>query len=140
MKRGKNIGYLYVIAAGLKNILHMYTFGFEKLEVWIKSRFLTKKIYVITRDFPETEKFGIIPQLRRAMISVCSNIAEGASRFSKKDQKHFYNMAFSSLMETLNQLILSNDLEYISNDDLALIRKDIHVISLMLNNLSKSTD
>ncbi|MCU0456621.1 MAG: four helix bundle protein [Bacteroidales bacterium] len=118
----------------------MYTFGFEKLEVWIKSRFLTKKIYVITRDFPETEKFGIIPQLRRTMISVCSNIAEGASRFSKKDQKHFYNMAFSSLMETLNQLILSNDLEYISNDDLALIRKDIHVISLMLNNLSKSTD
>jgi four helix bundle protein len=118
----------------------MYTFGFEKLEVWSKSRFLTNRIYIITRDFPESEKFGIIPQLRRAMISVCSNIAEGASRWSKKDQKHFYNMAFSSLMETLNQLILSNDLKYLSGDELAEIRKDIHVISLMLNNLSKSID
>ncbi len=116
----------------------MYTFGFEKLEVWIKSRLLTKKIYLITKDFPESEKYGIISQLRRASISICSNIAEGASRWSRKDQTHFYNIAFSSLMETLNQIILSNDLDYIKSDTLAEIRADIHVISLMLNNLEKS--
>jgi four helix bundle protein len=119
-------------------IVIMYTFSFEKLEVWIKSRLLTKRVYVLTKDFPDSEKFGIIPQLRRASISVCSNIAEGASRWSKKDQAHFYNIAFSSLMETLNQLILSNDLDYLNSDTLSEIRTDIHVISLMLNNLEKA--
>ena len=116
----------------------MYTFSFKKLEVWIKSRLLTKKIYMITKDFPDSEKFGLNTQLRRASISVCSNIAEGASRWSKKDQTHFYNIAFSSLMETLNQLILSNDLDYIKSTELSEIRTDIHVISLMLNNLEKA--
>ena len=118
----------------------MYTFSFEKLEVWIKSRQLTKKIYVITRKFPDSEKFGIIPQLRRTAISVCSNIAEGASRRSKKDQSHFYNIAFSSLMETLNQLILSNDLDYLESNELSEIRTDIHIISLMLNNLERAVN
>ena len=116
----------------------MYTFSFERLEVWIKSRLLTKKIYKITEDFPDSEKFGIISQLRRAVISICSNIAEGASRKSNKDQSHFYNIAYSSLMETLNQLFISNDLEYLSNEGLTDLRKDIHIISLMLNNLNKS--
>jgi len=116
----------------------MYIFGFEKLEVWNKSRLLTKKVYLITNNFPETEKFCMISQIRRAVISVSSNIAEGSSRWSHKDQIHFYNIAFSSLMETLNQLILSNDLDYLETNELSDIRKDIHVISLMLNNLSKS--
>jgi len=52
----------------------MYTFGFERLEVWTKSRFLTKKIYQVTQTFPDSEKFGLTNQLRRATISVCSNI------------------------------------------------------------------
>jgi four helix bundle protein len=116
----------------------MYTFSFERLEVWNKSRFLTKKIYQVTGEFSESEKFGIANQLRRAMISVCSNIAEGSSRKSKKDQIHFYNMAFSSLMESLNQLIISNDLVFINKESLLDIRNDIHVISLMLNNLCNS--
>ena len=116
----------------------MYTFSFERLEVWIKSRFLTKKIYNLTQDFPETEKFGLVSQVRRAVISVCSNLAEGSSRKSKKDQAHFYNMAFSSLMETLNQLIISNDLEYLDSKSLEDLRNEIRVISLMLNSLCNS--
>jgi four helix bundle protein len=116
----------------------MYTFSFERLEVWNKSRNLTKKIYMVTNDFSESERFGVVSQLRRAVISICSNIAEGSSRRSKRDQVHFYNIAFSSLMETLNQLIISNDLEYLDNNILQELRKDIHVISLMLNNLSNS--
>lgn len=116
----------------------MYTFSFERLEVWKKSRLLTKKIYVNSQKFPDDEKFGLTGQLRRAIISVCSNIAEGSSRKSKKEQIHFYGIAFSSLMESLNQLIISNDLEYLSNDLLEEFRMDIHVISLMLNNLSNS--
>jgi four helix bundle protein len=116
----------------------MYTFSFERLEVWKKSRLLTKRIYELTQRFSESEKYGMVSQLRRAVISICSNIAEGSSRKSKKDQAHFYNIGFSSLMETLNQLIISNDLEYLDNKLLAELRKDIHVISLMLNNLCSS--
>jgi four helix bundle protein len=116
----------------------MYTFSFERLEVWNKSRFLTKKIYTITKNFPDSEKFGITGQLRRAIISVCSNIAEGSSRKSNKDQVHFYNIAFSSLMETLNQLIICNDLEYIDAQSLSELRKEIHPISAMINNLCNS--
>jgi four helix bundle protein len=116
----------------------MYTFSFERLDVWIKSRLLTKKIYQFTQAFPDYEKFGMAGQLRRAIISVCSNIAEGSSRKSKKDQVHFYNIAFSSLMETLNQLIISNDLEYIDSQSLAESRNEIHTISMMLNGLCNS--
>ena len=116
----------------------MYTFSFERLEVWKRSRLLTKNIYYQTREFPDSEKFGIVSQLRRAAISVCSNIAEGSSRKSKKDQSHFYNLAYSSLMESLNQLIISNDLEYLETNVLSELRSEIHTISIMLNGLCNS--
>jgi four helix bundle protein len=116
----------------------MYTFSFERLDVWIKSRLLTKKIYKLTQNFPDSEKFGMVGQLRRAVISICSNIAEGSSRKSKKDQAHFYNIAYSSLMETLNQLIISNDLDYIDSQSLIESRMEIHTISIMLNGLCNS--
>jgi len=118
----------------------MYTFSFERLEVWNRSRLLTKKIYLLTQKFPEEEKFGIVSQLRRAVISICSNIAEGSSRKSKKDQIHFYNMSYSSLMETLNQLILSSDLDFIDFQSLEDSRKEIHSISIMINGLCNSLD
>ena len=121
-------------------LIIMYTFSFERLEVWNKSRLFTKRIYKITTRFAESEKFGMVSQLRRAVISICSNIAEGSARKSKKDQAHFYNIAFSSLMETLNQLIICNDLEYFDNELLVELRKEIHVISIMLNNLCNSMD
>jgi len=113
----------------------MYTFSFERLEVWNKSRHLTKRIYTLTQDFPDNEKFGIVSQLRRAILSVCSNIAEGASRKSGKDQAHFYNMSYSSLMESLNQLIISKDLGYLKEQNLIELRDEIHTISLMINRL-----
>lgn len=118
----------------------MYTFSFERLEVWKKSRFLTKKIYNATRSFPNSEKFGLTGQIRRAIISVCSNLAEGSSRKTKKDQSHFYNISYSSLMETLNQLIISNDLEYLDDQSLLDFRNEIHTISLMINNLTSYTN
>jgi four helix bundle protein len=116
----------------------MYTFSFERLDVWNKSRLLTKKIYQETLNYPDSERFGIVSQLRRAVISVCSNIAEGSSRKSKKDQLHFYNIAFSSLMETLNQLIISNDLEFLDSLSLQESREEIHTLSRLLNGLCNS--
>ena len=118
----------------------MYLFNFEKLDVWKKAKELTKKVYKLTKHFPEDEKFGITSQLRRSVISVCSNIAEGSSRLSKKDQKHFYNLAYSSLMENINQFLISEDLGYIKESDVHALRKDVNVISYMLNNLRLSVD
>jgi len=69
----------------------MKKFSFEKLEVWQDAKELTHQIYKVTKNYPDDEKFGLVSQLRRAMISVTSNIAEGSSRMSPKDQAHFYN-------------------------------------------------
>jgi len=67
----------------------MYTYSFEKLEVWKLARELVKEIYRLTEKFPSEEKFGLIGQLRRASVSVSSNLAEGSSRKSAKEQAHF---------------------------------------------------
>ena len=93
-----------------------YTYSFEKLDVWKASRQLVVWIYKITSAFPGEEKFGLVSQMRRAAISVVSNLAEGSARKSPKDQAHFYQIAYSSLIELLNQLILSNDLHFLSDE------------------------
>lgn len=116
----------------------MYKFSFEKLEVWKCSVDLTKSIYELTNSFPENEKFGLISQLRRASISIASNLAEGTSRNTDKDKAHFTTMAFSSLMEVLNQLILSKELNFISKNDYERLREDIGKISNMLNALKRA--
>lgn len=118
----------------------MYQFAFEKLEVWNKSRDFTKFIYLKTKTFPDFEKFGLSSQIQRAAVSVCSNIAEGSSRFSLKDQKLFYQIAYSSLMETMNQLIISYDLGYVDDMFLTEIRERVLLISRLLNALRNSRD
>jgi four helix bundle protein len=116
----------------------MYLYSFEKLEVWQLSRELTGQVYRVSRDFPKEEMYGLTSQIRRACISVASNIAEGTSRMTGKDQAHFSSMAFSSLMETLNQLIIANDLEYLDNENLLELRTKINAISIRLIALRKS--
>lgn len=114
-------------------------YAFEKLEVWQKSRKLVKTVYVLTCTFPIEEKYGLTSQLRRASISVSSNIAEGSTRWSRKDQARFYEIAFGSLMEVLNQAILSNDLDFLKEESLENLRTDIDSIGRMLNSLYNST-
>lgn len=77
----------------------MYTYYFEKLDVWQNARSVTKDIYLLTKKFPAEEKFGLISQLRRAISSVTANIAEGISRRTSKDRKHRLNITFSSAIE-----------------------------------------
>jgi four helix bundle protein len=115
----------------------MKEYLFEKLEVWQLSRKLVKGTYEITSSFPSEEKFGIVNQMRRTVISVSSNISEGTSRKSFKDQARFTVMAYGSLMELLNQYILSNDLGWVSNEKLEKIRVLIEEISNKLNALRK---
>ncbi len=115
----------------------MKIYSFEKLEVWKESVELVKLIYKITSDFPSEEKFGLISQLRRASVSISSNLAEGTSRKTDKDKAHFTTISFSSTMEVLNQLIISRELKFISKNDYILARTKIEKITNMLNALRK---
>ena len=94
----------------------MYTFYFEKLEVWQNARKLVKEIYKISRNFPDEERFGITNQIRRASTSITANIAEGVSRNTNKDKSKFINIAYSTSIEVINFLILSWDLDFISEE------------------------
>lgn len=113
----------------------MYTYSFEKLEVWIESKNFALIIYRMTKSFPTEEKFGLVSQLRRASISISSNIAEGTSRNTNKDKAHFMTMAYSSTIEVLNQVIIAKDLNFISENEYIEIREKISKITNMLNAL-----
>ncbi len=116
----------------------MKIYSFEKLTVWQESKELVKDIYRLTKEFPSEEKFGLISQLRRASVSIASNLAEGTSRKTNKDKAHFTTIAFSSAMEVLNQIIISKELNFISEKDYILVREKLEKISNMLNALRKS--
>ena len=111
--------------------------NFRELEVWKRSMSLAKKIYIATREYPSEEKFGLSSQIQRAVISIASNIAEGAGRGSDKDFAHFLNIALGSAFEVETQILLANDLGYISQDVLENILQEIHVIQPQLNALIK---
>ena len=113
-------------------------YSFEKLDVWAESRTLVKWVYETTSIFPPEEKFGLTMQLRRVSISVVSNLAEGSARMSPKDQAHFSQIAYSSLIEILNQLIISADLSFISKEKLDEGRTKIDSISGKIAALRKS--
>jgi len=113
-------------------------YSFEKLEVWQLSKELTKEIYRISNTFPRNEQYGIISQIRRASFSITNNLAEGNSRNSIKDKTRFLEIAFGSLMEVLNILIIVNELEFITNESLTDFRKKINEIGNKLNALKIS--
>jgi len=115
-----------------------YVFSFEKLEVWKLSKAFPVKVYKSSENFPNEEKFGLVSQLRRAAVSVASNLAEGASRKSKKDQAHFSQLAYSSLMEVLCQLEIARDISYITEDEFQNLRDEASKIAYMINSLRKS--
>lgn len=94
-------------------------FNCEKLEVYGITRSLTLEVYKITKNLPPEEKFGIASQLRRSVVSICLNIAEGSGRYSKKDFANFIRIAIGSLIETDTALKISIDLGYIRKSDYA---------------------
>lgn len=114
------------------------TYPFEKLAVWQLSRTFVASIYQLLALFPSEEKYALCDQLRRAAISVPSNIAEGCSRMSFKEQKHFIEIAYGSLMEVYCQLIIAADLGYISTEQINDIKPLIDKIAKMLNSLRAS--
>lgn len=115
-----------------------YSYHFEKLDVWNDSRQVVKVVYQLIKKFPNDERFALCDQLRRAAISVPSNIAEGISRVAIKETVHFLEIAFGSLMEVYCQLQIAVDLGYINDEDFEKIKPLIFATSKKLNGLHKA--
>ena len=115
-----------------------HDFSFEKLSVYQRIRLFVKDVYLVQQSFPKEEKFALCDQIRRAAISITSNLAEGSGRDSYKEKIHFINIAYGSLMEVYSQLQLSVDLGYLDKEKYLLLRQDIISISKMLSGLRSS--
>ena len=107
--------------------------SYRDLDVWKQSRQLVKSVYQLSRYFPKEEQFGLTNQLRRAAISVPSNIAEGSGRNHSKDSIQFFFIARGSLYEIETQLIISFDLEYISDSHLKEVLEQVTRCKKLIN-------
>lgn len=110
-------------------------YSFEKLKVWQEAKNLVVDVYRLLDNFPKFEKFALSDQIRRAIVSVPSNIAEGSGRKSLKEQIHFLEISYGSLMETYNQLLIAIDLAYISEESVIAIKPSIDAVAKMINAL-----
>jgi four helix bundle protein len=118
----------------------MKSYSFEKLECWQQARRLAVWTYQSTKNFPADERFRLTSQMRRASISIASNIAEGSARKTAKDQAHFSTIAYSSTIELLNDLIVSTDLGYLTNDLYLSGREMIEKQTLFISTLRKAQE
>ena len=109
---------------------------FKNLIVYQKSKELVKQLYALLKQFPDDERFALCGQMRRAAISVPSNIVEGMARLSTKDQSHFLNIAYGSLMELYAQLDIAHDLGYLTEKEFIKIETQIDEIDKMIVSLT----
>lgn len=114
------------------------TYSFEKLNVWQEAKKLVVDIYHLLDEFPKFEKYALCDQIRRAVVSVPSNIAEGSGRKSLKEQIRFLEISYGSLMETFNQLLIAIDLTYITEESVEAIKPRIDAVAKMINGLSNA--
>lgn len=112
---------------------------FTDLTTWQEGHKLVLMIYEITAKFPSSEQFGLVSQMRRAAVSITSNIAEGFSRDSYADKKHFYIMSHGSLTELQNQLLIARDVKYMLEAVFKKLADQAVVVHKLLTGLIKST-
>lgn len=118
--------------------LNMEVFTYRKLLVYQRSKDFVKQVYCLLKLFPKEEQYALCDQLRRASISIASNIAEGMGRSSLREQVHFIEIAYGSLNEVMCQLELSEELGYITIKDLQNLEVQYEEIARMLSGLRKS--
>lgn len=118
--------------------MKMDCFSFFDLRVYKESKELVKSVYRLLEKFPKYETYALGDQLRRAVVSVPSNIAEGSGRFSIKEKIHFIEIAYGSLTESLCQLDIAHDLEYISDEEFNNDKERINIIGKQLSGLRSS--
>jgi four helix bundle protein len=112
--------------------------SYRDLEVWQKAMVVAKVIYQATSAFPSDEKFGLVNQMRRASVSIPSNIAEGHARSSTADFQRFISIAMGSVAELETQIILSTDLSYLTSDHQVTLLRELDDIGKMLRGLHRS--
>ena len=115
----------------------MEVFGYRKLVAYQKAKEVVKRTYKFLKKFPAEERYAMCDQLRRASVSITSNIAEGVNRFSVKDKAHFIEVAYGSLMEGSSQFEIAEDLGYVTSEERLsmdqLIEEDARLLSGLLN-------
>jgi four helix bundle protein len=111
---------------------------FRQLKVWEKSHLLALAVYKITKEFPKEELYGLTSQIRRASMSIPTNIAEGCGRNTDKEFARFLQIAMGSASETEYQLILARDLEFLSKEKYEKLHNDVEEIKRMLASLLKT--
>ena len=105
----------------------------KDLRIYQKAKELVIQVYKLLEQFPDAERFALCNQLRRAVVSIPSNIAEGMGRVSGKDQAHFLNIAYGSLMEVYAQLDIAHDLGYVNSETFNQLESDVEEISKMIS-------
>lgn len=113
--------------------------SFTDLDAWREAHKLVIAIYKITKNFPKEEVFGLTNQMRRAVISITSNIAEGFSRQSYKDKIQFYSVALGSLTELQSQAIAAKDIGFMNQNDFAKVMDQSVTVHKILSGLIKSS-
>lgn len=113
--------------------------SFTDLDVWKEGHLLVVMIYKITKYFPKEEQFGLTNQIRRAVVSVTSNIAEGFSRRSYKEKVQFYSIALGSVTEVQNQLLISKDIGYIITQQFDTHADQTIIVNKLLNGIIKKS-
>ncbi len=115
-----------------------HVYAFERLAAWQMARQAIKQIYLKTKNFPKEELFGITSQIRRAGISISCNLAEGSGRTSEGQQTHFYQIAYASALEVVSLLVVSNDIEILSDEDYAFLRNEMEKVTWAIYRLMSS--
>ena len=119
----------------------MEIFGYRKLIAYQKAKEVVKRTYKLLKKFPSEERYAMCDQLRRASLSITSNIAEGVNRFSLKDKTHFIEISYGSLMEVSSQFEIAEELEYITVEERMsmdeLIEENARLLSGLLNSFKQ---
>lgn len=113
--------------------------NFKDLKIWQKAMELTKEVYLISKEFPPEEVFGLTAQLKKAAVSIPSNIAEGAGRSSNKDFNRFLDITNGSINEVETQILLAQSLAFISDETVVEpLCKELDILQKMIFNLQKT--
>ena len=113
----------------------MNEYSYQTLNVYKDAKALVVSVYKLLKQYPSEERYALCDQIRRAVISITSNIAEGMSRYSDKEKVHFLEIAYASMMEVESQLDISVDLEYISKEQFETIADSINIVGKQLSAL-----
>ena len=116
----------------------MEFFGYRNLVAYEKAREVVRRVYHVTKSFPKDEVFALSSQMRRAAVSITSNIAEGMTRYSIKDKVHFLEIAYGSLMEVMSQMEVAEDQKYITTAEFQNFEVLVADVARLISGLQKS--